>query len=191
MTMRLTLLAAIAAVLALPASAGAGGWATVGLEPPLDGTPAGEVWEAELTILQHGRTPLDGVNPRVLVRRDGVADAKERVFAAKPTGEPGVYRASVTFDAPGTWRYRVDDGFSAYHSFKPVRIAAGGKKAPGEAVAVANTAAAAPPSGGATGGDDGPDYLLAILGAVVAALVAGGGAALVQRWRGGAGPAAG
>jgi hypothetical protein len=188
MTLRLTLLAAIAAALAIPAFASAGGWATVGLDPPPDGLAVGEPWEAELTILQHGRAPLDGLRPEVIVRPDDGDVAKEKVFVARPAGKPGVYRANVTFDSPGVWRYFVNDDFAATHSFKPVRIGKGGA---GDALAVASTAAAAPPSGGTTGGDDGPDYLLAILGAAVAALLAGGGVALLQRRTGGSGPAAG
>ena len=188
MTMRLTLLAAIAAALALPASAGAGGWATVGLDPP-DTLAAGEPWQVNLTILQHGRTPLEGVNPRVIVSREG--GGAESSFPARATGEPGIYQATVVFESAGTWNYLVDDGFAAQHSFKPVRVVAGGKDGSDEAVAVANTAAAAPPTEGATGGDDGPDWLLAILGAAVAALLAGGGVALLQRHREGPGPAAG
>jgi hypothetical protein len=181
MTLRLALLAAVAAALALPASAGAGGWATVGLDAPPEGIPAGDTWEAELTILQHGRTPLQGVKPRVIVWPEEGGTAKEQVFPARATGEPGVYRAGVTFDSPGVWHYRVDDGFLGEHSFKPVRVAAAGEDGSKEAVALANTAAAAPPGAGADGGDDGPDWLLAILGAALAALAAGGGAALLQR----------
>jgi hypothetical protein len=192
MMLRLILLAAIAAALAVPAAASAGGWATVGLEPPPDGLAPGDTWQAELTVLQHGQTPLEGVHPSVIVAREGKSVAEERVFPARATGEPGVYRATVMFDSAGTWNYRVDDGFAAQHTFKPVRIGAGGKDAATEPVAVANAAAATPPSGGSTAsGGDGPDYLLAILAAAVAALAAGGGAALLQRRREGPGPAAG
>jgi hypothetical protein len=174
-------------VLALPASAGAGGWATVGLDPP-DTLAAGEPWQVELTILQHGMTPLEGVKPEVIVSRDG--GREEKSFPARATGEPGIYQATVVFESAGTWNYVVDDGFAAQHSFKPVRVVGEGKEGADEAVAVANTAAAAP-AGGGSGGDDGPDWLLAILGAAGAALVAGGGVALLQRRRGGTGPAAG
>jgi YtkA-like len=186
MTLRLTLLAVIAAALALPASASAGGWATVGLEPPPDGLEAGEPWRVDLTILQHGQTPLEGVKPRVNVaREDGSARSS---FPARATGEPGVYRATVVFESAGEWAYVVDDGFTGQHSFKPVQVVADGKGRTTEAVALANAAAAVPPPD-ATGGDDGPDWLLAALGAAVAALVAGGGMALLQRRRGGPGPA--
>jgi hypothetical protein len=192
MTTRLTLLAAIAAALAAPAAATAGGWATVGLEPPPAGLAPGEPWQAELTILQHGVTPLEGVKPRVIVVREGQSAADERVFAARATKEPGVYRATVVFDSAGTWNYRVDDGFAAEHTFPAVLIGKDGKKAAADPVAVANVAAAAPPSAGSPApGDDGTNYLLALAAAAVAALAAGLVAALLQRRGGGPSTAGG
>jgi hypothetical protein len=105
--------------LALPATAQAGGWATVGVSSSPDGIAPGEPWVAQLTILQHGVTPLEDVQPRVLI--DGPR-GQRRAFAARPAGEPGVYRASVTFPSAGTWRYAVDDGFTQTHTFAPVTI---------------------------------------------------------------------
>src|ERR687895_620123 len=157
MTTRLTLLAAIAAALAAPATATAGGWATVGLDLPPENLARGEPWQAELTILQHGVTPLDGVRPRVIVRReDGIA---EKAFAARATGEPGVYHATVVFGSAGTWNYWVDDDFAAKHSYPPVRIGKGGQR---DACADTETAeqaggggAGGSPSGGAPAGEGG------------------------------------
>jgi len=48
-----------------------------------------------------------------------------RVVAARPTGEPGMYRARVVFPAPGRWRFAVDDGFTQTHEYAPVRIGGG------------------------------------------------------------------
>jgi hypothetical protein len=189
MAMRLTLLAAIAAVLAAPSAANAGGWATVGFDPPPDDLAPREPWQIEMTILQHGITPLEGVEPRVIVTPAEGGDRK--TFPARATDEPGVYRATVAFPSAGTWRYVVDDGFAAQHDYPPVEVGTGGKKSAAEPVAVANTAAATPPSSGsAASDDDGPSYLLALVAAAVAALAAGFGAALLQR-RGGGSSAAG
>jgi hypothetical protein len=114
--------------LALPAAAHAGGWATVGVVGPgPEQTAPGEPWIAELQILQHARTPLDGVQPTVTVRN--AAGGQERTFRALPTGEPGRYRARVVFPAAGRWAYEIDDGFSQTHTFGPVRIAASGTPA--------------------------------------------------------------
>ena len=103
-------------LLALPATAHAGGWATVGLSSTPEGTPPGGTWKVDLTVMQHGRTPLDGVVPAVIV------DGKR--FMARPTGKAGVYSAEVTFPKAGTYRYTVDDGFGNMfpHEFPPVTI---------------------------------------------------------------------
>jgi hypothetical protein len=185
MALRIAVLAAIAAGLAVPTAATAGGWATVGFDPPPEGLAPGEPWPVDLTILQHGRTPLDGLQPRVIVSsEDGGGDV---AFPARPTGKAGVYRATVVFDSAGTWRYVVDDDFAARHSYPPVQIGKGGKKAATQQVAAVNPAAATPPSAG----DDGPNILLAFGAATVAGLVAAFGAAFLQRRRGGSSPAGG
>jgi hypothetical protein len=182
MTKRLVVLAATAAALAAPAGAGAGGWATVGLEPLPDGVAPGEPWSVDLTILQHGVTPLEGVEPRVIVRRTG--GGERRAFPARATEEPGVYRATVVFTSAGRWNYAVDDGFSRTHTYPLVSIGKDAEK----------RTAAAGGGGGAPGGgpprDGGPDYLLAVAAAAVAALAAALGAAALQR-RGGSAPAGG
>ncbi len=122
--MRASITAAIvvAAALALATEAGAGGWATVGVSPePPGGGEVGAVWNAELNVLQHGRTPLDGVHPTIeLTNQDTWEQAS---FAARPTGEPGRYAARVTFPSAGTWVYTVSDGFGGVHGFPPVAIA--------------------------------------------------------------------
>jgi hypothetical protein len=173
MALRIALLAAVAAALAVPASAGAGGWATVGFDPPPERLASGETWAVEMTILQHGRSPLDGLRPAVIVR--SVDGSGERSFPAEPAGKPGVYRADVVFESAGTWRYVVDDGFAGRHSFPAVKV--GG----GKAVA----------SGLSSGSDDGANWLLAIVVAAGAALAAGFGTAALQRRREGRGQTGG
>jgi hypothetical protein len=145
------LLAALAVSLLLPSAAAAGGFATVGLDSLPDGS---HTWRVELTILQHGRTPLDGLHPEVIVKRGSM----RRVFAAEPAGESGVYRAEVVFPARGTWHYVVDDDFSATHTFPPVRVGNGEDDS-------------APVEASSTGG--GPDIPLALAVAVAAGVAAG------------------
>jgi hypothetical protein len=125
--MRRLVLALVIGAAALPAAASAGGWATAGLAPPDEAVAAGDVWRAEVTIKQHGQTPLDGVQPAVIISNDS---GKSLRFAATPAGKPGVYVAEVTFPTGGTWNYAVYDGFSAYggaqtHTFAPVTIPGG------------------------------------------------------------------
>jgi hypothetical protein len=116
------LLLAVSAALVLAAPAAAGGWATAGLGPPASGIGAGDTWKAEVTILQHGQTPLVGVSPVVKISKGG----ETHDFPAAPTGEKGVYLAKVKFPSEGSWTYEVDDGFGRTHSFAAVQIGAGG-----------------------------------------------------------------
>ena len=115
--------AALAAALLAPATALAGGWATVGLSSLPDGTPPGEEWVVDLTVLQHGVTPLEGVQPRVLIRGDSAG--AEETFVAEPTERSGVYRARVVFPSSGEWSYSVDDDFSQVHHLGSVSIGGG------------------------------------------------------------------
>lgn len=119
--------AALAAALIAPATTLAGGWATVGLSSLPDGARPGEEWVVDLTVLQHGRTPLEGIEPSVLLKAaDG---GEEEFFAARPTDRPGVYRARVVFPSAGEWTYSVNDDFSQVHELGSVRIGAGGAQA--------------------------------------------------------------
>jgi hypothetical protein len=160
MTRKLAAAAALTVALALtlPGVAGAGGFATVGMKPLPDGTAPGEPWRVELGILQHGVRPMDGLHPRVIVSRGDV----ERSFAARPTGRPGSYRATVVFPSAGTWRVAVDDDFSQRHAFPPVMV--GGE--------VEETAAAAPVPAESSGSGGGPDLGFALAVAALAGLVA-------------------
>jgi hypothetical protein len=127
LSMRSLLLAA-AAALVVAAPAAAGGWATAGLGPPDDGLGAGDTWNAQVTVMQHGVTPLVGVQPAVIITN--ASTGKQLRFEAKATDQPGVYLAKVKFPSEGTWRYAVYDGFTQYggqqtHTFAPVQIGAG------------------------------------------------------------------
>jgi hypothetical protein len=125
--MKKLLLVLAVAVVAVPA-ASAGGWATVGLSSlPPAGLPANQDWPVDITVLQHGQTPLGGVTPVVRIRDDGGNVVKS--FTATPTGKTGVYHATVKFPAEGSYSYEVYDGFTQYggaqtHTFKPVVIGA-------------------------------------------------------------------
>jgi hypothetical protein len=125
--MRRLLIGFALAALALPAGALGGGWATAGLAPPDDGVGPGDTWNAQITILQHGMTPLNGVSPTVTIRNGSTA----KTFKATPAGEPGKYVAKVVFPSGGSWTYEVYDGFTQYggaktHSFPAVTIGTAG-----------------------------------------------------------------
>lgn len=148
---------AMAAALAAPASAEAGGWATVTLSSTPDGLRPGETWVVDIEILQHGKTPAAGLRPALTVREG--AGGVSRSVPVRPTRRPGTYRARVELPRPGIWEYVVQDGFGQTHTYPPVDIAA------------------APSAGGSDGGPD------AALAGLSAALFAGGITAAVQRRR--------
>jgi hypothetical protein len=116
----------------------AGNWATVKMSSLPKGLSAGQPWVVDITVLQHGRTPADGLKPTVTIYKIAARATsasshavKERItFAAKPTARTGVYRARVVFPTAGSWRFQVYDAFQAEyggartHTFAPVKIAA-------------------------------------------------------------------
>ena len=113
-------LLAVGLLLVFAPAAHAGGWATVSLSSTPTGVKPGQTWGVELTVLQHGRTPLTDVQPVVTIRSgDTIKD-----FSAKPTGKPGVYRADVVFPTSGRWSYQIDDGFISEmpHTYPAVQI---------------------------------------------------------------------
>ena len=65
---RLLLALPIIALLVVAPSAFAGGWATVGLSSTPAGIQPGKPWNVNMTVLQHGRTPLDGLSPTITIR---------------------------------------------------------------------------------------------------------------------------
>jgi len=105
----LVVLATLVATLAAAAAVQAGGFATVGFAPLPDGTAVGDTWTPEITVLQHGRTPITGLTPIVTVER--VPSGEKAAFTAVETAKPGVYRAQVRFPAGGDWRVVVDSGW--------------------------------------------------------------------------------
>jgi YtkA-like len=171
-------LTVVAGALANAGAAAAGCWATVGLAPPPAAIGPGETWQARITILQHGRTPLpdaSGAQPRLTIRGEA---GQQRTFTGSPTGEPGVYLAEAVFPSSGKWRYEVFDDFTTWngepapcartHTFGPVTI--GGAAAGG--------------GGGGSGGSGGGVPLWPVLGgslAAVAAVAAAGAAGWNRR----------
>jgi hypothetical protein len=123
------ILLALAVLVAVAApTAGAGGWATVGLSSLPTGVPPGGKWAVDMTVLQHGATPLEGIAPVLTITNDDGSVSKS--FVGAPTDAPGVYRAEVVFPSEGTWSYQVWDDFSQTHTFRPVEITAPGSGFP-------------------------------------------------------------
>jgi len=129
---KLIVLSALASALAVSGAASAGGWATVGFAPLPDGTQAGETWRPKITVLQHGRTPLGGLQPTLTIFDAGSGES--RSFTATPTAETGVYEALVVFPSSGRFRLEVESGFGdSSVTYGPVTIGpspAGGDSRP-------------------------------------------------------------
>lgn len=168
--------------LALPATAAAGGFSTVGLSEMPEGVGPGETWRAEFMVLGHGRTPMSDLRPVVILAGE---DGDKRTFRAHAGPTPGQYVADVTFPSSGRWEIAIREyKWMAPHTFGTAEIG-------GDA---ANAAAAPPPRPpAAPPGDGGPDLPLAALAALAAGLLAGGATWLIQRRRspGGEAPALG
>ena len=121
-------LAALVAALVVSSAASAGGWATVGIAPLADGVTSGDTWSTEITVLQHGRTPLDGLRPTLTIS----TGEDTRTFNARPTGRTGLYEADVVFPQPGRWSVVVDSGFGDSRlTYGPVTIGAAPVGTPG------------------------------------------------------------
>jgi hypothetical protein len=159
-------LAALAAALALvwavgAAGAGAGGWAMTSVEDMPAALEPGEPVDVELTVLQHGQTPVSGESVTVVV---GPVDGRMLRFPATPTGQPGHYRAQILVDSGGSWPWYVEQGI-----FGPQDL---GRLDVGDV-------------GGGSGSDPGSGSLTAPLPARVALTAAAGLAVLVAvaMWR--------
>ena len=156
---RLLPLAVLVAAVLAP-SAAAGGWATVQLSAvPTDGMKSGTTLPIDITVLQHGRTPLEGVTP-VFRIRDGGGKLLAS-YRGAPTGRAGVYHVDARIPDASTMRYEVYDGFTEYggattHTYAPVSIAS-------------------------TGADDGSFPTLPVAGIAVALALAVAGAFLLRR----------
>jgi hypothetical protein len=172
--------------LAQAGAAAAGCWATAGLGPPPDGIAPGATWNARVTVLQHGVTPLPNAataRPTVTIVNE---DTKARkIFVARGTDDPTVFVAKVVFPAAGSYRYEVYDDFSSWegepapcaqtHTFASVSIGGGGG-ASGQPPTVSPVAAAD------TAGSGFPVWpvVAGVLGALAAVAVSAG---LVRRRR--------
>ena len=117
--MRKLVVIVVALAVLVPATALAGGWATVKLSSTPKGARAGVPWVVNLTVLQHGVTPLENVQPHIRIEQGSVA----RQFLARPTAKAGVYRARVVLPRAGTSRWTIWDGFSRIHTYKAVKVA--------------------------------------------------------------------
>jgi hypothetical protein len=144
MLVRIAATVVLVGALVAPAPAAAGGFVTVGLESAPERIDPGDRWVAEFTVLVHGRTPADGLEPSVIVTRPN--GDQVGTFRAIPSGGPGAYHAHVTFPGAGRFRYLIDDGYGQRHSFPPLTVG-GANIAAAVPAAERRSAGSGPPPG--------------------------------------------
>ncbi len=105
-------------VLAFPAFAG--GWAVITLDELPTNVVAGEPLTVGFTVLQHGRTPMMGLEPTITV---SLSKEQEFVVNAEADGKPGHYSATLTFPKEGDWRWSIQ-AFTMDQPMPMLRVAA-------------------------------------------------------------------
>lgn len=123
-------------ILAVPALAG--GWAVITLDELPTNVVAGEPLTIGFTVLQHGKTPMDGLDPTVTAN---LFKEEEIVVHAEADGEPGHYVATMTFPVEGEWRWSIQ-AFSMDQPMPSLQVAAAVAKAESQPVAVGEPVAA-------------------------------------------------
>jgi hypothetical protein len=131
----LSVIALATAALLAAGTAGAGGWATIQLSSTPTGLTAGEPWDLDVTVLEHGNpeTPVPNASPTLTLRNERTG--QEIVYTTTPAGALGVYHVRASFPEAGAWRFEIFDGFTQYggaqtHTYAPVTIAEPAPPAP-------------------------------------------------------------
>jgi len=94
----------LASLAVMPAAAG--GWAVVTLDELPTDVVAGQPVEIGFMVLQHGRTPVEGLTP-VIIARNIETSATVRIEAGS-SGDPGHYAATLTLPTPGEWSWKIE-----------------------------------------------------------------------------------
>jgi hypothetical protein len=92
----------LALIFAIPVFAG--GWAVISLDELPTSVVAGEPLTIGFTVLQHGKTPMDGLYPTVTAT---LLKDTQFVVNAEPEGKPGHYTATLTFPKDGDWSWSI------------------------------------------------------------------------------------
>lgn len=91
--------------LAFAVPAFAGGWAVITLDELPTNVVAGEPVTIGFTVLQHGMTPLNDLDPTIKVHLD---KSNDFVIHAKHDNKPGHYTAEMTLPKAGTWEWSIE-----------------------------------------------------------------------------------
>ena len=147
----LTVPLALLAVLVFAGAALAGGWASVTMADPPSDIPPGEETSVELTVLQHGKTPVDW--PKItVVATNADSGAVVRSEAHPVSGKLGRYAVALTFPTAGEWEITyqskelVMDGTASLNVTAAAPVAAAVAAAP--AIPATTTTVATSPAAG-------------------------------------------
>jgi hypothetical protein len=108
-------------MLAAPAAV-AGGWAITSMDELPGEFRAGETYQLGYTILQHGKTPVDGAMTEITARNTATGETLR--FVGEADGKPGHYVAEVTFPQGGSWTWSVTQGAFAVHELGELTVSA-------------------------------------------------------------------
>src|SRR5262245_46119942 len=136
---------ALAGLLSLlvAAVASAGGWAQVSTKSvPVD-PPAGQETTINLTMLQHGRTPVSW--PGLIVIATDAVSGKTVSAKAEATGATGSYVAKLVFPTEGQWTLSFVSNDLVMEGSVPLTVAPPVAAAPPAATSPNQPATAAPP----------------------------------------------
>jgi hypothetical protein len=120
-------LAALLLALGLVGGVSAGGWsvvvldsesALIGVDRPVD---AGAPFTIGFTVLQHGKTPVDGITPTITLSNG--AAGERLTFFAEAQGGPGHYVATITLPEAGAWEWEIE-AFGPPATMAPITVAA-------------------------------------------------------------------
>ncbi|MDX1378458.1 MAG: hypothetical protein R3307_06395, partial [Anaerolineales bacterium] len=107
-------------VLAIAVPVFAGGWAIITLDELPTDVVAGEPLAVGFTVLQHGETPMTGLNPTISA---SIYQKAKFVADAKPDGKPGHYTATLTFPTEGNWEWSIQ-AFTMNQKMPTLNVAA-------------------------------------------------------------------
>ena len=99
---------ALMTALALAGQTLAGGWASVAMTQPPDDVAAGTETTFELTVMQHGVTPVSW--PGIVVTATNEATGETISAPAIPSGPTGHYTVALTFPSEGDWSIAYASG---------------------------------------------------------------------------------
>lgn len=98
----------------------AGGWAVIVLDELPTSVVAGEPLTIGFTVLQHGRTPMEGLDPIVTAK---LSLGEKFVVKAEPGKKPGHYVATLIFPKEGNWNWSIQ-AFSMDQPMPTLSVAA-------------------------------------------------------------------